>query len=64
MERPTVRVGQVWEDRDSRGPARHVTVETCDEHFAWVRWVKLSRIRVHTLQTRYRLITDTKEQHR
>lgn len=55
-----IRVGQVWESRDHRDSGRTVTVEEIDPSrtFAWIRSVRLSRIRVENLQRYYRLHSD------
>ena len=56
-----VKVGQIWESCDKRDAGRRVTVEKVSLGFAYVRYVKLSRIRLTRFRptsTGYKLIRD------
>ena len=58
-----VRVGQVWQSCDKRDPYRRVTVERVEGEYAWVRWVRLSKVKLTNFRahsTGYRLWRDAK----
>lgn len=58
-----VKVGQLWQSCDKRDPYRRVTVERIEGAYAYVRWARLSRIKLTSfrpISTGYKLVRDVR----
>lgn len=58
-----VKVGQVWQSCDKRDDYRRVTVERIEGEYAYVRWLRLTRVKLSRFKpgsTGYRLARDVK----
>jgi hypothetical protein len=56
-----VKPGQIWQSCDKRDDYRRVTVESVDDGYAYVRWLKVTRVKLTRFRPNsrgYKLIRD------